>query len=205
MVGQKAPKVTNHSKRSQYLRVAGLDLSLRSTGLAILNLAGGGNLCNKWSGCALSNKLRGVERLQWIRDEIDIWLLSGLHNPDLVAIEGPSYGSTHRAMDIGELGGIVAVLLEDAHVPVIYVAPTQLKKFVAGNGAAKKETMLRSVGRKYGVKTTNDDIADAVGLAMCAYVYLTNDSTNRAELEVARSLREPHKKLRVKFDAPKTV
>lgn len=176
--------------------IAGLDLSLRSTGVCI-------GRPGSWETHALKNTLKGPARLAWIRDQINI--LVACKKPDLVAIEGYAYGANGRKFDIGELGGVVGLMLYDMKVPVIGVQPTQLKQFVTGNGGAKKHHMMKAVLQKYGVATDCDDVADAVGLAMCAYVTMTGDSDYRSELEVVKKLRDKKKKRSIKFQAPKSV
>lgn len=53
----------------------------------------------------------------------------------------------------------------------IEVPPKTLKMFVAGNGSADKVDMLAAIREIYGVPVTNDDEADAVGLAIFAAAF----------------------------------
>lgn len=132
-------------------------------------------------------------------------LLVACKKPALVAIEGYAYAANGRKFDIGELGGVVGLLMHDVGIKVMGVQPTQLKQFVTGNGSATKNKMMRTVAEKYGVVTTCDDVADAVGLAMCAYVRLTGDSTYRAELDVVHRINTRTKKKRIKFSSPTSL
>ena len=56
------------------------------------------------------------------------------------------------------------------------VAPTSLKKFVTGKGNAKKDLMLLSVYKRWGFDTTNDNKADAYGLAQFGRALLGFDT-----------------------------
>lgn len=110
--------------------VVGLDLSLSATGVAQAN------------GCTIlapPGKLVGVGRLAWFRDSIGYLASTG---PDLVVVEGYSFGTTHNAHHAGELGGVVLLALFDAGVPVAVVAPSCLKKFATNAGNAKKDAVL---------------------------------------------------------------
>lgn len=100
------------------------------------------------------------------------------------ALEGYSYGSTHRAQDLGEVGGIVRLALTQLEIPYAVVAPTSLKKYVTGRGDADKEHMMAAVKSKWGIVIPQDDIADAYGLAHLARGLCVGGSLNRAELEV---------------------
>jgi hypothetical protein len=72
-----------------------------------------------------------------------------------------------------------------------------LKLFVTGDGDASKDKVIKYVVQKYRYLTANDNIADSIGLAKFAEVYLTHNSQRRCELEtVAR--------FRAKEEAPPT-
>lgn len=133
-------------------------------------------------------KLRGPERLAYVAEQVLDTILPW--GPKLVAIEGYSMCSSGRWFDLGEIGGLLKVELYRKHIPFIVVPPSVLKCFVANNGLAKKETIMRCMEDIYGIKTKNDDLADAAGLARLAYVYLTGDSRRRCELEAVHALRE---------------
>lgn len=165
-------------------------MSLRAPGLCI-------GRPGKWVAETLRNKLRGEERLLWLRDQIRDRIYKAM--PMLVAIEGYSDGSIGRWFDIGEGGGVVKLMLYELGVPVIIVAPKSLKRFVTGNGSAEKDQVIREVEKRYGVKTKDDNIADAVGLAQVAWVWLTQQSERRVELEVVQQIRLPHKSPKVRF------
>lgn len=104
-----------------------------------------------------------------------------------VAIEGYSYHSVGRLCQLGEIGGVLRRDLWGAGIQYVELSPAELKKFVSGKGSASKETMIHSVLRHYGVDThDDDDLADAVGLAVFARVLLSGDSQRRCELEVVK-------------------
>jgi crossover junction endodeoxyribonuclease RuvC len=69
---------------------------------------------------------------------------------------------------IGELGGVIKLLLYDNSILFGLVQPTVLKKFVTGKGNSKKELMLLNVYKKFGFDTDNNNIADAYALGRFA-------------------------------------
>lgn len=163
--------------------VAGIDLALRQSGICVLRESG----CQ--TDLVQTGKRRGAERLAYIRDALKERVVAA--GPALIALEGYSLRSQNRPFDIGEASGVVRLLAYDAHVPLIVVPPKLLKQFVTRNGAASKRTVIRHVQQNYGVETEIDDIADAVGLAHFARVYLTGDSSRRCELEAVRRFKSP--------------
>ncbi len=83
-----------------------------------------------------------------------------------VAMEGYANGRTFNREKMGELGGIVKL----SHATVFGVdptvlPPTSLKKFVTGKGTASKTDMINAVQSKWSKDVTNNNIADAYGLA----------------------------------------
>lgn len=86
-----------------------------------------------------------------------------------VCIEGPSYSSTGAfVLQMGALHYYLRIFLLKTGVKFQVVAPGTLKKFVAGDGRAKKDLMLLKVYKKWGVEFDDDNLADAYGLAQYA-------------------------------------
>lgn len=159
----------------------GIDQSLRSPGFAVIDSDGKPVVVEN-----LKNSLKGVERLAFVRDAVAAHIRT--HQPSFAALEGYSLQSINRPFDLGEVGGIVRLALFDAGVPFVVVTPTQLKKFVTGSGGSTKEKVQEWIAKKWAVTLTQDDQADAYGLAQVARIYHTRQSTMRSELEVVQAL-----------------
>lgn len=133
----------------------GLDLSLTSTGVASDTFNG------RWRPPCM-----GVERLAWYRSELRDFLgalASGLspNTPLIAAIEGYSYASENsHAHSIGEVGGIVRLVLRDYAIPTVTIPPSCLKKYATGRGTADKEAVLSAAVLHTQRSMTNDE-ADA--------------------------------------------
>lgn len=94
-------------------------------------------------------------------------------DPQLIAIEGYSFGSTGNAFAwTCECGGILRhMLVRQCRYEVVEIAPTTLKKFIIGKGGGKgtdKTGMALATFKRYGVEFGTSDETDAYGLARIA-------------------------------------
>lgn len=159
----------------------GLDLSLNSTGLVILDQDGDVVFervyeSNTKRGKKNNNERTGTPRLEWLADSVvgDICNVTGdmgvLLSNCFPCIEGYSMGSKGgRLANIGEWGGICRLGLYrlGMNTPIV-PTPHQLKKFVTGKGAGGKELMMLHAFKKWGVEYVSHDINDAYCLAQMA-------------------------------------
>lgn len=87
----------------------------------------------------------------------------------VVAVEGYAMNSKWGREKAGELGAVTRIVsLRVLKREPLIVAPTSLKKFVTGVGAASKDDMKAKVAEKWGEFFKSHDIADAYGLARIA-------------------------------------
>lgn len=137
----------------------GIDASLTSTGICILN-----EQAKILAHTTIDPGIRrGPERLNYIEQVLRAVINANM--PKEVAIEGYSFGSVSQKARIGELGGVIRLLLYRLNIPYVEVAPLTLKKFITGKGAGDKNLILLGVFKKWGVECSSDDLADAYGLA----------------------------------------
>lgn len=143
------------------LRLAGLDLSLTSTGYAESVPMG-------IVVCVLKPKTTGCKRLVQVRNEV----LTLAQGADLILIEGYSFGTrNHRAEAIGELGGVVRVALYEAGIPFLEVSPKEIKKYATGKGNASKEAVYGAAVHRAGREFATTDEADAWWLLQMALAH----------------------------------
>lgn len=109
------------------------------------------------------------------------------------ALEGYSYDSVGRVFELGEIGGVIKVLLHESNIEYVVVPPAMLKKFATGNASASKEDML-DAATQCGCKAVDDNQADAFFLARIACAYVRGGATRRCEMEVLHALRNPNPK-----------
>lgn len=142
--------------------VLGLDLSLTSTGMS--------NGSSVWTVKPM--KRTGYERLRYICEEVThrAWAAE----PDLVCVEGPSYGSKGgHEHERGGLWWMVTEQLDREGWPVVVVPPSSLKKFATGKGNANKDAMVLATARRFSWFDGGNDEADALWLAAMGYDHLS--------------------------------
>lgn len=139
--------------------VVGLDLSLTSTGVATVTATmTATERVTPPRGCT------GTARLRHIRDAVTN-RVAGVR-PDLVTVEGYSYGSrvTH-AHSLGELGGVIRLALTETGVHWVAIPPATLKRYATGRGNADKHEMVAAAIRRLRYDGSSPDEADALWLA----------------------------------------
>lgn len=136
------------------MKVVGLDLSLTSTGCA----TGGHTLPLR------PKKMAGYERLRWLRQGVldFLWAVA----PDLVVVEGPSFGSTGSSFH--QLGGMwwyITEAVDGTGVPLAVAPPSSIKRFATGKGGgveAGKDYVLAAAVRRFDWFSGGNDEADAL-------------------------------------------
>lgn len=118
--------------------IIGLDLSLTSTGYSV-----GGT-----TGC-IASKLTGTARLVEIRDKIsriiDEFSVRG------AAVEGYAFSARNsQSHKIGELGGVIRVMMFEKSIPFVEIPPTSRAKFATGRGNAAKSEVISAVSARTG-------------------------------------------------------
>lgn len=140
--------------------VLGLDLSLASTGMALVDGDGYSTMRVKPPAGAA-----GHQRMNWLVEHI--WDHAG--RPALVLVEGPSFASRSTGqMGHHERAGLwwlVTNRLYNAGLSVVVVSPSSLKRYATGKGNAGKDDVMREVVRRYPAFNGGNDEADALVLA----------------------------------------
>lgn len=165
----------------------GIDQSLRSTGVALVSSEG----LRLYTGTVTPGKLTGAARLAYIRDALREYAKSVAY----AALEGYAMDAVNRSFDLGEVGGLVRLLLHDAQIPFVVVPPMSLKQFAGTNGTSSKEAMREAVKKQWGVDIEQNDACDAFALAQVARAVHLNKGKTRAQLEVIKKLTAETKKL----------
>jgi len=189
--------------------IIGIDPSLTSTGIIVLR----DNKVELAETTKNKPELGTIKRVRLIRERI-IDITENLTDeeewqaPDLIAIEGFSYGSKGRSVfDIAYLGWRIREDLErlrtEDGIPWLEVPPSQLKKFATGQGNANKEIILQQVYKRWGVEFSDNNQADAYVLAQIGRAYLGDtEGLTAFQQEVIANLKgeKPKKKSRKKVE-----
>jgi len=143
------------------VRYVGIDPSTK-TGIVILDRNG-----ERIDSMEIRSKELGAARMVDIIDQV----IEQLEFGDKVAIEGFSYGSTGRSVDLqyGIGWGIRTSLYKD-NIDYIEVAPAAVKKFASGKGNTKKDELAVHIYKRWGFEDKSDNIRDAFLLAQIARV-----------------------------------
>lgn len=149
------------------MRVLGIDTSLRSTGVGVVDSQSGkmraveyGRIHNSDS-IPLSECLRRIDA--GIREIIE------RTRPELAAIEDIFFAKNARtAMILGEARGVVIAACASAGLPVYEYAPRRVKQSVTGVGSADKVQVRKMVMAVLGLtETPQEDAGDALAIALC--------------------------------------
>jgi crossover junction endodeoxyribonuclease RuvC len=143
--------------------VIGLDLSLTSTGIAVIDRDGPITLRR----IATTGKTTDTLAERWYRLDRIVGPLKHLvdrHQPALIVIEGPSYGS--RTGHQHDRSGLWWLVVDALPEPIVEVPPTVRMRYATGKGQAQKDAVLAAVVRRYPhADVTGNDVADALVLA----------------------------------------
>lgn len=148
-------------------RVLGVDTSLRSTGVGVVEAAGS-RMASMHHGILRNPPGRSLSAcLLAIEDGI-----AGLiadHHPDVVAVEGIFYAKYVRTtLLLGHARGVVLAQCARLGVPVYEYEPRRVKQAVVGQGGASKEQIQRMVSVLLRLpEPPAEDAADALALAIC--------------------------------------
>lgn len=157
-------------------RYVGIDPSLTSTGVVILN-----DDAEIIDSMVIKPKKKDAARL--IEIELALWELL----PNNVALEGYAMGSRYGREAAGELGGVIRRALYLQGSTYVVVPPASLKKFAA-KGNAKKDEVRLEVYKRWGVEFETNDEVDAYVLARIAYAKFHGDDLIKRQQEVIDKL-----------------
>ncbi|MBN1268821.1 MAG: crossover junction endodeoxyribonuclease RuvC [Kiritimatiellae bacterium] len=149
------------------LRILGVDTSLRSTGVGVIEVRGS-SLAAVYQGLirnppdrphskCLENLQAGIE---------DVIRRAG---PREAAVEGIFYCKNVRtAVVLGEARGVVLAACARAGLPVFEYPPKRVKQSLVGVGSAQKDQVARMVMSLLNLKERPaEDAADALAIAIC--------------------------------------
>lgn len=156
-------------------KVLGLDLSLTSSGVALVRA---GELVKHTAIKSAKHPeakrekrnetlVERHERMASIAERIAEFVRWEWHTLDLAVIEAPSFGSRHGSAHdrSGLWWWLVDDLISNFRVNVLTVAPKTRAKYITGDGNADKKLVLKVAREVYSPDIATDDEADAIGLA----------------------------------------
>lgn len=90
-------------------------------------------------------------------------------NVDVVGIEGYAMNGGFTIIQMVVIGSMIRAMLIRKKIRWFEIAPTKVKQLTTRKGKATKAEMRVHVEAQYGVKPKNNDIVDAIAIAMIVH------------------------------------
>jgi len=149
------------------IRVLGIDTSLRSSGIGVVEARGGSFKCIYQSALKVPQKHHLSECLFRIYNGVDDVI--GKTSPDVVAIEGVFFFKNAKtAFSLGEARGAAIAACVKHGLPIYEYAPRRVKQAMVGFGGAEKQQVRKMVMKLLGLADEpQEDAGDALAIAIC--------------------------------------
>jgi crossover junction endodeoxyribonuclease RuvC len=155
------------------IRILGIDTSLRSSGVGIIEAKGSELRAVAYGRIRNKPKVPHSECLANIFDSITD--LIDTHSPDCAAIEGAFFAKNAKtAMVLGQARGTAIAACAIQKLDITEHSPRRVKQAVVGTGAAQKDQVAKMVMRLLNLdEQPQEDAADALAIAICHYHQLS--------------------------------
>jgi crossover junction endodeoxyribonuclease RuvC len=148
-------------------RALGIDPGLVATGWGVLERSRGGAAVIASGVVATTTDLDFDARIHLIYDGVHDVIVK--HAPDVLVLEDlyAEYRFPRTALLMAHARGVVCLAARQCGVPVMALAPAEVKRAVAAHGAAAKSQVQRSIGHllKLAAPPRPSHVADALALA----------------------------------------
>jgi crossover junction endodeoxyribonuclease RuvC len=148
------------------MRVLAIDVSLRNTGVAIVDANNGKPRSVYFGTIHNASSMRSSSCLVAIRDRL-IELIRE-HEPDCCALESVIYVQSYKtAIVLGAARGAAILAAAENGLPVFEYSPRRIKQSTVGRGAAGKNQVAFMVRALLALtETPNADAADALAIGL---------------------------------------
>jgi crossover junction endodeoxyribonuclease RuvC len=148
------------------MRVLAIDASLRCSGVAIVEAAGGKQRALYFGVIQNKAALPPSSCLVAIRQQLAD--LINQHQPDCCALEAVIYVQSHKtAIALGAARGAAILAAAERGLPIYEYAPTRIKQATVGRGGADKSQVAFMVRALLGLtETPQSDVADALAIGL---------------------------------------
>ena len=155
-----------HSDRNRSVRVLGIDTSLRSTGIAVVEATGTSMAYIDYRPVKNPAKRPLSECLLHLADTLTNYIAE--FKPDEVAVEGIFFfHNAKSALLLGHARGTLISVCAKANLPTYEYSPTRIKQAVTGSGRATKDQIQRMMMRCLNLPALpQEDAADALAIAI---------------------------------------
>ncbi len=148
------------------MRVLAIDASLRNSGVAIVEAAGGKQRALYFGVIHNASALRPSSCLVAIRERLADLIRE--HEPDCCALEAVIYVQSYKtAIALGAARGAAILAAAERGLPVFEYAPARIKQATVGRGGADKSQVAFMVRALLGLtETPGPDAADALAIGI---------------------------------------
>jgi len=150
--------------------ILGIDPGIADTGYGVVCRSDQNQLsCLLYGSIKTSAKIEVAERLGIIHKELAKIIKK--YRPNLIGVEKLFFSKNVKtAMIVGEARGVILLTAYEHNVPIVEIAPLQVKQAVSSYGAASKTQVQKMVKLILSLKEIPkpDDAADALAIAICA-------------------------------------
>jgi len=154
------------------MRILGIDPGIETTGCGIIDTQKKGYKVVKYCWITTDKKLGQNNRLKSVYSQTRSLIKEV--SPDVIAIERLFfYNNQKTAMEVSQAVGVIKLAIADFNIESHEYSPPKIKSVVANNGRAKKAEVIKVVLKILGIKvpkgkkTHFNDVADALGIAIC--------------------------------------
>jgi crossover junction endodeoxyribonuclease RuvC len=149
------------------MRVVGIDASLRSTGIGVVESQGSRLKVVEFATVKNPASLSHSECLRRVLSELAATF--DRCKPQASAIEGGFFFKNAKtALVLGEVRGVVIAASASAGIPIYEYSPRLVKQALTGFGAAQKDQVSKMAKAILGVSgDIQEDAADALAIAIC--------------------------------------
>ncbi|MHB8853829.1 MAG: crossover junction endodeoxyribonuclease RuvC [Ignavibacteriaceae bacterium] len=148
--------------------ILGVDPGTIFTGFGIIKHSKNNSILVKHGLIKLPSTIMLPLKLEIIYDELD--KIIKIYKPDEFAIETAFYGkNVQSAMKIGYARGVSMLAAVHNNIPTSEYSPREIKKSIAGTGAASKEQVSYMIKKMLDLKVDKIkyDETDALAVALC--------------------------------------
>ncbi len=170
-------------------RFCAVDPSISCTGIAILEYDKEEDRFTVVDKTNISTKLKYKDRFEKkidMANMFEFYLKDKIDEISFFVFENYSYGSPGHLADLGEMNGLLKKYIHSHNKHIDVMAPSSVKKIVAGNGRASKDEVKDSLAKFIKnferIKFITSDESDAVAIGV-AYGIKMLEEVNRGNKE----------------------
>ncbi len=154
--------------------ILGIDPGTASIGYGVLKVTSPGKIrCLDCGLIKTDPQVSFPKRLEKISKDFDLFLKK--YQPSLVSIESVFFFKNLKTfIPVSRATGVIILGAAKRKIPIVEFTPLQVKSKIAEYGRAEKRDVQRKIRKilNYKGRFEQDDVADALGVAVCAALSL---------------------------------